>query len=131
MALTIDAQETVEFYNLAGGLKVVAVVVGRGTCNADVDRGALKLGVGHLAGDGTFPNQFVQTLLAAVAGDGLSCHVGGAYGFVCLLGPFGMGVVGAALVVVGPHDVGNDRCATVEAEVGEVHRVGTHVGDES
>ena len=94
--------------------------------------GFLQLCIGHLAGDGALPDEVVEAALLGRTLNGGAEHVGGTNGLVGFLRSLGVGVVVAALVVVvAAHEFGDDGGRGVEAEFGEVHRVGTHVGDES
>ena len=58
-------------------------------------------------------------------------HVGGSYGLVCLLCALGIGVKLARLAVLLAPELCDFLLARVDAQRGEVHRVGTHIGDAS
>ena len=122
--LTIHLDETVEFDHLALGNELF-----RCAANADIDSGLLHLGIGHLAGDGTFPNQFVQFLLLSRSLDGRVLHIGRADGLVSLLGTFRTGMILAYLAVWLAIEFLDFLLAGIDAQAGEVDRVGTHVGD--
>ena len=61
--------------------------------------GDIELGVGHLTGDRTLPNQLVQCLLFAIFATGAFRRMGGPDGFVGTLGAF-----------LGFPGIGSDRC---------------------
>ena len=126
LALAVDLQETFELQHLAGGDELF-----RPSLRVDDGRGLFHAGIGHLAGEGAFPYQVVQAFLLGRAADRLALHVGGADGLVGFLCAFGVGVVVAGLVELFAHPLHDGRAAALQAEVGKVHRVGTHVGDET
>ena len=125
-ALTIDAQEAFKLHDFAGGDKMVFTAV-----DLNEHSGTFQLGIGHLAGDSTLPNQVIKTLFLRCAFDFAPTHVGGTDGFVRFLGTFGVRVVATTLMVVCSHQFGDDRPDRIEAKIGKVHRVGTHVGDQT
>ena len=124
--LDIDLQEAVEVDDLARGREVLGAVA-----HCDVDRGALELGVGHLRGNGALPYQVVELLLLGSALDVAMGNGSGAYGLVGLLGALAGGVVLAYLEVLLAQRGLNLVAYGSQGQVGEVERVGTHVGDES
>ena len=72
-----------------------------GAADANLYLGLLQFGVGHLAGYGALPDQFVQSALGALGIDALAAQVGRTNGFVGFLCAFGLGLVAAHLVVFG------------------------------
>ena len=125
-AFAVNPQKTVKEHHFARGHKLLLAAR-----YVHADRGLLQLGVGHLAGQGAFANQRIEALLLRCAFNLLAAHIRGADGLVGLLCPLGVRVVVATLVVVGSHLLRNHRAASVEAEVGEIHRVRTHIGDKT
>ena len=125
-ALEVDFEEAVELDLLAGAAESH---IGAGYENFDF--GLLDFGVGHLAGYGAFPDEFVEAALGALDVEALDAHVGGADGLVGLLGAFGLGLVAAGLDVFGTVFGGDFLLGHAQGEVAEVHAVGTHVGDVS
>ena len=91
-SLDVDFQESVEEDLLAGGQELP----GDGLA-ADFHIGLLYHGIGHLAGDGPFPDEVVETLFCRCAFDVLIADVGRPDGFVGLLRAFHAGVVVAHL----------------------------------
>ena len=122
----VNPQKTVKEHHFARGHKLLLAAR-----YVHADRGLLQLSVGHLAGQGAFANQRIESLLLRSAFNLLAAHICGADGLVGLLCSLGVRVVVATLVVVGSHFAGDDRAASVEAEVGEIHRVRTHIGDKT
>ena len=120
----VYAKETIEYKYLASGGEGV-----RRIAHLDEDGGLLKLCIGHLCGDGTFPYQFVETALGCSAFDGLTIHIGGTYGLVGFLGAFDLGLEIAQRMVLLSHGVNDNLLAGSKAEAREIRRVGTHIGD--
>ena len=118
VTLHIHLEETVEQNDFAGSGELL---VGRGDANVDV--GAFELCVGHLGGDGAFPDEFIEAAFIGRTLDGMLVKIGRTDGFVGFLGALGLGLVLACLHVF---------CAVVLGDFllgREVHGVGTHVGD--
>ena len=96
----VHLHEAVEGHHFALSLEsAVAAVHG--------DNGLLDFGICHLRGDGALPNEVIEALLLIGAVDGGALHVGGANGFVGLLGAFRGSVVLARLAVFGAHFFGD------------------------
>ena len=122
-------QEPVELHHRACGFQFVAVPFdGEGGQGADA--------AGHLAGHGALPDQGVQPQLIPV--QKLAhlfrgpVHAGGPDGLMGLLGilpaTVHIGLLGqVAVAVVLPHIIPDLR----HCRRGQVHRVGTHVGDQA
>ena len=102
----------------------------------DVDTHLVESGLRHLRGDGPLPDEVVQPQLVAVEGRrhalGGTQHGGGPDRFVRLLGVPRTRLVPAVLrqrvrgAVLGLHELGDLE----EGRVGDVHRVGPHIGDQ-
>ena len=133
-----DFEEAVEDEGAAGGAEggVGRRVLGVGRGD-DGDGGAVPLRGGHLAGDGTAPDEVVEAellvveLAAELAGG--ERDVGGAdglVGFLCRLvgGLVEVGLVGEVVLAELVADVAAEG---VEGLAREVGRVGPHVGDEA
>ena len=116
----------IEFHYFAGSAKLFVA-----SFDVDADGCFLQLCVGHLAGDGSLPNELIQALFLRRAGYGVGGHDCRPDGLVSLLCALGVGVICSALMIGFSHSLGNHFAATVEAKGREVHRVGTHVGDVS
>ena len=130
--LVVDFQETVELDDLAGSDEVGDSANHlRRRVNKDVDRSLFNLGIGHLAGNGALPDKLVEAAFLYRALDRLLTHVGGTDGLVGLLRALRTGVVVAHLGVFGTVEARGLLLRGVDAEVGKVHGVGTHVGDAS
>ncbi len=63
LAFLIERQEAVELHDLAGRAQFDNAAAG---FRRDVDRGALELGIFHLARDGAVPDQLVKPRLVAI-----------------------------------------------------------------
>ena len=122
----IDAQETVELHHLAVGHERFGLAV-----DGDNSRSLLNQRVRHLAGERALADQGVEAAFLCRAFNLGAAHVGGTNGLVRLLRSLGVRVVGAALMVFLAHALLDDGAAGVEAQRGEIGRVGTHVGDET
>ena len=130
-AFFVDAHETVKQHHLTGGTQHHLLVV-----RADIDRGALQPGTGHLAGQCALPDQIIKLALIVLGhlqARGVAAHVGGADTFVRFLGVFGFVFIDARLarhIVLavafcdfatrGSHGLG-----------GHVDTVGPHIGDQT
>ena len=99
--------------------------------HVDQHSGAFQLRIGHLTSHGALPNQVVEPLFLCRALDFAPAHVGGANGFVCFLRALRVRVITSTLVVVRTHQFGDHRPYRIETEVGKIHRVGTHIGDQT
>ena len=89
----------------------------------------LQFCIGHLAGDGTLPDEVVEAALLLIAFDCLLIHIGGTDGLVSLLSAFRTGVVLTRLDVILAHLLSDDSLAGTQAELAQVHTVRTHVCD--
>ena len=95
-----------------------------------------ELGVSHLAGHGALPNQLIEGQVLAIKAclvGGSKTFPGGANGLVGLLGVAGLGGELARTwtqVVLAVHR-GHAVAGRIDGLVGEVHRIGAHVGDEA
>ena len=102
----------------------------------DGDDDSSSARIGHLAGDGTLPDQVKQAEFVVIEGgfhrfrqaEGMPC---GADRFVSFLGVFHLGLVGARLgrQIVGTVVGINQLACVFHSDFGQVGRVGTHVGD--
>ena len=119
-------QVTVEAHHPALGFELVAVLV-------DGEGSAGELGRGHLAGDKLLPYQLIKTagvVLHAIEVPRSNIDVGGANGFVGLLGARLAGVAVGLLRKVGAAKTGADIIpAGSHCLIAEVGGVGAHVGD--
>ena len=121
---SIDFQETLEQNHLAVGHKLLVAPWHR-----NGDGGLFGLGVAHLAGEGALPDQLVQTLGEGVAGNGMVGHRRGTDSLVGFLRADGFGLVFAGFGVFSAVQLHNLFFGGGQCEGGEVHGVGTHVGD--
>ncbi len=91
----------------------------------------------HLASDGTFPDQFVQRVLIGVemSADRFRRHRhhGWADRLVCLLGILGLGLEqpGTGRQILRTVALGDQDSNFVEGVLGQIDRVGAHVGDQT
>ena len=138
--LDVGAQEAVEGDGTTGCREGGSpdVTVGNadrgGRGGADRHRESLALGVSHLGGQGSHPDELVELeLVAGQAGLGRGAEVlaGGTDGLVGLLGVLDLGGVDARLVrdVVGTVELSGLAAGRTDGLLGQGHRVGTHVGD--
>ena len=98
--LTIDLDETVELHDLTLGHKLLLTSVPRFLItNTYRYRRLLNFGICHLTGDGTLPDQFVQTLLLSSTLNLHLVHIGGTDGLVSLLGTLRTGMILTRLTV--------------------------------
>ena len=125
-AFDIDFQEAVEENLFAADQEPFREMVGS---NGHV--GLFQPGVGHLAGDSPLPDEVVEAFLRGSSLDFQVAHIGGPDGFVCLLGPFRLGVVVPYLGILRAEQLDDLFFRGVQGEGREVHRVGTHVGDQT
>ena len=134
-AFEIDRHEAREHQRRAVGTQQVTLwAVGT---RQQIDGDGIEHGVGHLAGDGAFPDQRIEALQIVVdaALEHLRQHCGGGRsdGFVGFLGVARFVLVearalGHRRLAIQPRD---DLADLAEGLVGEVHGIGTHVGDET
>ncbi len=124
--LAVDLKETVEHHHLAAGHEVGVAVV-----NIDGGCGFLYLCVGHLRGDGTLPDEVVESAL--LRGPLLSVQVGErrADGLMRLLSALRMGLELTRTAVLLAVVLDDFLLAGTQGERGEMDAVGTHVGDAS
>ena len=122
----IEAQESVEADDLALGDELVLR-----TADVDGDGRAVELGADHLRGDRAFPDQVVEFLLGRRAFDRLAVDVRRADGLVGLLRALGLGLVVVPRRVFLAVEFRDLLLALRERLLREVHRVGTHVGDQT
>ena len=131
-ALLIERQVAVEGDHRAGRPQL-----GRGAVDGDVDRDLVQAGAFHLAGQGAFPDQLVESeLVRAQPGRevrGPAGDVGRADRLVRLLGVAGLGLVDPGrLRQVGLPEAFDDGVAdSADGLVGDLHAVGPHVGDQA
>ena len=124
--LAVEAQESVEPDDFArGGERVVCAVDGY------PDVGLVDECVGHLRGERALADEVIEAFLLLCAVDGVVLHVGGAYGFVCLLCALGVCGVAACLDVFVAHEACDLVACGGKGQCREIDRVGTHVGDVS
>ena len=124
MGLHVEPQKSVECNHFAGGGKFLGPVGYK-----NLRGGLFQLGVGHLAGHGPFPDQVVEAFLLRGGPCLAPVDVGGPDRFVRLLRSFAFGGVLPGLVVFGAEHIRHRVLGRPDGERGEVHRVGTHVGD--
>ena len=122
--LAVDLEEAVELDDLAIGDELLA-----GAADGDVDRCLLDLGISHLTGDGALPDEFVELALLGGTFYLGTVHIGGTDGFVSLLGTLRTGVVLAHFGVFLAVELADFLLGGVDAQSGEVYRVGTHIGN--
>ena len=133
-AFLIERQEAVEFHHRSGGAQFEKPACDFGF---DVDRGALELGRFHLACHRAQPNQFVELgLIGIEEAFGVARparQVGRANGLVGFLRVLGLGFVAARRgrqvfsAVIRFDDAAHRR----NRFFGDLHTVGTHIGDQA
>ena len=124
--LFIYLDETVEGDHFALGDKLFF-----GGVHLDGNRCLLNICVGHLTGDGTFPDEVVETFLLCGAFYLYLVHIGRTDGLVGFLGTFRMGLVMTRLAVLLAIETVDFCLAGIDAEIRQVDGVGTHIGDTS
>ena len=122
----VEAQETVETDHFALCDELVRTVR-----HVDGDGRAVQFGADHLRGDRALPDQVVELLLGGCALDLLTLDVRRADGLVGLLGAFGLGLVVVPAGVFLAVEFRDLFLALGQRLLREVHRVGTHVGDQT
>ena len=90
---------------------------------------ALHLRICHLAGDSTFPNEFIQPSLILIGSGIMHLHICRSDGFVCLLRALAGGMVLASAMIVVSILRKDFLLCGGDCQSAEVHRVGTHIGD--
>ena len=133
-AFLVELEEAVELHHRAGGAQIEHA---RADLAGDVDGGALELGQLHLARDRAQPDQLVELgLLGLELPHDLARparHVGRADRLVRLLRVLRLGLVAArrlghvAVAIVGA----DDAARSGDRLVGDLHAVGTHIGNET
>ncbi len=129
-SLQVYAHEAGADHRGARGPKSVALA------RAQVYRHHVDQGMGHLAGQGALPDEFVEPGL--IGGEmgleflGGAPDGGGPHRLVGLLGVLGLGLVDArpGRQVVGAVAFADEAADLVQGLIGQVDGVGTHVGDE-
>ena len=124
--LRIEPQETVETHHFARGNELFAAAVDR-----DRDRRAVQLGRNHLRSDRALPDQVVEPLFGRRTLDRLPLDIRRADRLVRLLSPFGLGLVVMVRRILLAVEIRDLLLALRQRQRREVHRVGTHVGDET
>ena len=133
-ALLVELEEAVELEDAAGRPQLQHA---GGDLGGDIDGGALELGQLHLARYRTLPDQLVELRLVGIELAAYvaraSRHVGRADRLVGFLGILRLGLIAARPVrniglAVFRADEGADRGDRL---VGDLHAVGTHIGDEA
>ena len=109
--LAINLDETIKLDNLALGNKLFVA-----TADGDVDGGLLNLGISHLAGDGTFPNELVELALLDCSLYLRTLHIGRTDSFVSLLSTLRTGVILAYLAVFLAIELNNLFLAGIDTE---------------
>ena len=125
LAFHVHLEEAVEEDHLTGCFEGLS---GPGA-DGDVHHGLLQFGIGHLAGEGTLPDEVVQPFGIAVGTGIAHHHVRRADGLVRLLGTLALAGVAAALAVARAVLRGDLRGGRCDGAFTKVHRIGTHVGD--
>ena len=130
-AFAVDRHETGVGDDRTGGAKAVAGAAGQ------IRRDRVQGGRDHLAGDGALPDQLVQRVLIGieVGADGFrrDRDRGRTDRFVRLLGVLGLGLEqsGAGRHIVRAVALEDQRADLGERLLGEVDRIGAHVGDQT
>ena len=127
VALTINAEETIKLHNLSCRNKTF-VSIG---ANTDFNGCSLQLCIGHLARNSTFPNKAIETFLLNSTRYFLVVHVCRANCLMGFLRSLSTGMISAAFVVLFPRHLLNHWAASVQTQVAQIHRVGTHIGDKT
>ncbi len=125
LALEVHFEETVECDHFT----LCPQHVRRTCADGDVHHGLLQLGIGHLAGQGAFPDEVVELLPIAITAGVAHPHFGGADGFVRLLRAFAFGGESARLAVACTVLFANGLLCGADGQLAEVDAVGTHIGD--
>ena len=131
--LLVDTDEPVEHERLAGGAQAVTHIA---VTRLDVHAHLVEPRLGHLRGDGALPDQAVEAELVVIQDGrhqvGRAQHRRGADRLVSLLGVARLRLVPAGLgKAILPAEVGRHHLGDLaERGVGDVHRVGPHIGDE-
>ena len=134
-ALHVGAEEAGEIDALAAGSEA-GWAEGRLGGGLQIDRQHREARIRHLAGHGALPDQLVERQIAAVQarlGRGAEGFASGANRLVGLLGVAGLGGVLARLgaEVIGAVLLAHTVAGGLDRLVGEMHRIGAHVGDEA
>ena len=109
--LAVNLQETIEFHHFSVGDELIGRV---SVLNGY--HGLLNLGIGHLTGSRTLPDEFVKLLFLSCALDFHVLHIGRTDGFVSLLRTLGRGVILAHLAIFLTPEFDNLLFAGVDAE---------------
>ena len=129
LALLIDGNKAGETHTLMTGAEDVTTALG-------VDGYRIKNGICHLASQESAPDQLIEfiLLLGQAAGNalGIQLHMGGANGFMSILG-ISLGLEHMVLtIVIGAAVAMTDeiRCC-IHGLIRKTQRVGTHIGDQT
>ena len=124
-AFYIHFQKAVKGYHFTGSYQVF---VAGGDANGY--GGLLQFGIGHLAGDGTFPYQLVETGGLAVEAGTVLPKIGRPDGLVGLLGTGSLGLILAYFYILLAIGLANLTGGSGNGFLRQVGGVGTHVGNQ-
>ena len=125
----INFQETVKLNNLARCSESIFVVFVFLIYYRN--HSALHFGISHLAGNGAFPDQFVQTAFLTGTLDLYTVHRCWSDSFVSFLCTFAGCVVITCLDILLSHAFGNLLFTGSKAQGRQIDTVGTHVGNQT
>ena len=125
-ALEIDLKEAVKLHYLTLGYEVFLT-----SSDGDVCRRLLEFGISHLRCYRALPDQVIEFFLLRSASDGMVADIGGADGLVSLLGTLAAGAVLSHLEILLTDSLLHLLADGIQRQFAQVHRVGTHIGDET
>ena len=101
------------------------------TTHADHRSRFLQLRIRHLTRKRALPNQVIEFTFLRSSFDVFSRHIRRTNCFMRFLSPFRLGVIIATLMIVRSHALCNHGFSRVKTECRKIHRVGTHIGNQS